>query len=237
MTCDCKGDLGYAHKECLKKWADEKQTSVCEICGKNHADINVSLRDPTNLQCIESWARAMTLDQEGLFFNNPLEIRRVEQLYAREAFRKAIITGYVCFIALGFFLKKKNKTMIQSRQWWPVAYPAVNLSRKKKKKKKTTSPNDPIVPLFPSWSRFIISILLFPIVMFAFNRAFSFEGNSNVSFPLIAMYFFTFTVLYAFFESWRRTRVYRASLMRRRQIYNTRLAQRLSQARTIRIQI
>ena len=99
VKCDCKGDLGYAHKECLKKWVDEKRNNICEICGKRHANIEVTIRNPAYTQTIENWALAMSLAREGQFFNSPSEIWRVERLYARETFRKAIATGYVyvCF--------------------------------------------------------------------------------------------------------------------------------------------
>ncbi|KAK4382675.1 hypothetical protein Sango_2849900 [Sesamum angolense] len=65
LACDCRGELGAAHRDCADAWFLQKGNRLCEICGKTAKNVRSNIGEEATALDIE-WSEmrlvAATLD-------------------------------------------------------------------------------------------------------------------------------------------------------------------------------
>ncbi|KAL9415853.1 hypothetical protein AB3S75_039116 [Citrus x aurantiifolia] len=54
LGCSCKGDLGYAHKQCAETWFKIRGNMTCEICGSTADNIAGEQTNQSNSVAVEA---------------------------------------------------------------------------------------------------------------------------------------------------------------------------------------
>ncbi|WOK99317.1 putative E3 ubiquitin ligase SUD1 [Canna indica] len=66
LGCECKGELGFAHRQCAEAWFKVRGNRCCEICGSNAKNITVRV----DLRFIEEGLDRRELNGQNLSENN-----------------------------------------------------------------------------------------------------------------------------------------------------------------------